>query len=181
MKKTGEAELSDIQEWVFHLDLHVTEHDLSHAGKALRSAWPQVKKYFLDELQKQKAENSALIRIINEYGTRTMRLDKDNGDALDLLEEAYNQRDRERIEMIKLRAEYDSALKALVHSEFYAKSEYERAESLETDALRYRWLRSWNRVGTHMVCAWRHGEGKYESLPQESALDAAIDAARKGE
>ena len=68
MKQTGEAKLSDIQEWVFHLDLHVTEHDLSHAGKALRSAWPQVKKYFLDELQKQKRENDCLVRVINEYG-----------------------------------------------------------------------------------------------------------------
>ena len=66
--QTGEGKLSDIQEWVFHLDLHVTEHDLSHAGKALRSAWPQVKQYFLAELQKQKRENDCLVRVINEYG-----------------------------------------------------------------------------------------------------------------
>lgn len=65
---SGQAQLSEIQEWIFHLDLHVTEHDLSHAGKALRSAWPQVKQYFLDELQKQKKENDALVRLINEYG-----------------------------------------------------------------------------------------------------------------
>lgn len=35
----------DIQEWLWHLDLHLTEHDERHAGLALRAAWPHVRDY----------------------------------------------------------------------------------------------------------------------------------------
>ena len=35
----------EIQEWVWHLDLHLTEHDERHAGLALRAAWPHVRPY----------------------------------------------------------------------------------------------------------------------------------------
>ena len=39
----------EIQEWIWHMDLHVTEHDERHAGLALRAAWPHVRKYMLEE------------------------------------------------------------------------------------------------------------------------------------
>lgn len=35
----------DVQEWLWHLDLHLTEHDEPHAGRALRAAWPHVRTY----------------------------------------------------------------------------------------------------------------------------------------
>jgi hypothetical protein len=37
----------EIQEWIWHLDLHLTEHDDRHARMALRAAWPKVRDYFL--------------------------------------------------------------------------------------------------------------------------------------
>lgn len=37
---------TDIQEWIWHLDLHLTEHDEQHAGRALRAAWPAVRDFF---------------------------------------------------------------------------------------------------------------------------------------
>lgn len=40
----------DIAEWVGHLNLHLTEHDLPHAGKALRAAWPAVRSYYNDRI-----------------------------------------------------------------------------------------------------------------------------------
>lgn len=36
---------AEVQEWLWHMDLHLTEHDLQHAGKALRAAWPHVSAY----------------------------------------------------------------------------------------------------------------------------------------
>lgn len=36
-----------IREWFYHLELHLTEHDLPHAGKALRAAWPPVRDFFM--------------------------------------------------------------------------------------------------------------------------------------
>ena len=36
----------EVSKWVLMLDLHLTEHDLVHAGKALRSGWPAVRDYF---------------------------------------------------------------------------------------------------------------------------------------
>lgn len=33
----------EIMEWMWHMDLHLTEHDERHAGLALRAAWPPVK------------------------------------------------------------------------------------------------------------------------------------------
>jgi hypothetical protein len=35
----------EIMEWCWHMDLHLTEHDIQHAGKALRAAWPHVSKW----------------------------------------------------------------------------------------------------------------------------------------
>lgn len=35
----------DMQEWLWHMDLHLTEHDEPHAGRALRAAWPHVRAY----------------------------------------------------------------------------------------------------------------------------------------
>ena len=63
-KQTGEAVLSEIQQWIWHLDLHVTEHDLTHAGKALRAAWPQVRKHFVDLEKEQKAVIADLAMMI---------------------------------------------------------------------------------------------------------------------
>ena len=37
----------EVQEWIWHMDLHLTEHDDRHAGLALRAAWPSVRLYFL--------------------------------------------------------------------------------------------------------------------------------------
>ena len=37
----------EVQEWRMHMDLHLTEHDLPHAGKALRAAWPHVRAYLV--------------------------------------------------------------------------------------------------------------------------------------
>ncbi len=39
----GCAPPQEVMEWMWHMDLHLTEHDLQHAGKALRAAWPPVK------------------------------------------------------------------------------------------------------------------------------------------
>lgn len=39
----GNALPQDVQEWIWHMDLHLTEHDERHAGLALRAAWPPVK------------------------------------------------------------------------------------------------------------------------------------------
>lgn len=36
---------NDVMEWIWHMDLHLTEHDLIHAGRALRAAWPTVRAY----------------------------------------------------------------------------------------------------------------------------------------
>ena len=47
---------------------------------------------------------------------------------------------------------------------------------LRKDASRYRWLRSWGRTADYKVSRWVAGEGRYEPLPQEGGLDAAIDA-----
>ena len=38
---------AEVFEWFQHLELHLTEHDEAHAGRALRSAWPAVRDYFL--------------------------------------------------------------------------------------------------------------------------------------
>ena len=47
---------------------------------------------------------------------------------------------------------------------------------LRKDASRYRWLRSWKRTADYKVSRWVAGEGRYDPLPQEGGLDAAIDA-----
>ena len=49
-------------------------------------------------------------------------------------------------------------------------------EPERVDAKRYRWLRSWGRTADYKVSRWVAGEGRYEPLPQEGGLDAAIDA-----
>lgn len=51
----------DTLEWIWHLDLHLTEHDLQHAGKALRAAWPHVRKYLteISELAGQRSSTWA--------------------------------------------------------------------------------------------------------------------------
>ena len=54
----------------------------------------------------------------------------------------------------------------------------DKAEA-DADAKRYRWLRSWTRVGHWSVSRWRVGEGRYEPVPQEAKMDAAIDKAMK--
>ncbi len=35
----------DIQEWCWHLDLHLTEHDDRHRAMALKAAWPHISKW----------------------------------------------------------------------------------------------------------------------------------------
>lgn len=37
----------DVLEWIWHMDLHLTEHDERHAGLALRAAWPHVRAYLV--------------------------------------------------------------------------------------------------------------------------------------
>lgn len=37
-----------VLEWIWHMDLHLTEHDERHAGLALRAAWPHVRKYLVE-------------------------------------------------------------------------------------------------------------------------------------
>ena len=49
-------------------------------------------------------------------------------------------------------------------------------EPERVDAKRYRWLRSWKRTAYYKVSRWIAGEGRYDPLPQEGGLDAAIDA-----
>lgn len=43
--EAGVEEPEDVTEWMEHMTLHVTEHDLRHAGLALRAAWPTVRGY----------------------------------------------------------------------------------------------------------------------------------------
>ena len=38
----------ELQEWIGHMDLHLTEHDERHAGLALRAAWPHVRRHLAD-------------------------------------------------------------------------------------------------------------------------------------
>ena len=38
--------------WMEHLDIHLTEHDLRHAGLALRTAWPIAKEY-IEKLERE--------------------------------------------------------------------------------------------------------------------------------
>ena len=40
----------EIQEWCWHMDLHLTEHDERHAGLALRAAWPHVSKWLKENV-----------------------------------------------------------------------------------------------------------------------------------
>jgi hypothetical protein len=40
----------EIQEWCWHMDLHLTEHDERHAGLALRAAWPHVSKWLRENV-----------------------------------------------------------------------------------------------------------------------------------
>jgi hypothetical protein len=42
---TPSASAEEVQEWISHMDLHLTEHDIHHAGLALRAAWPHVRAY----------------------------------------------------------------------------------------------------------------------------------------
>lgn len=87
------------------------------------------------------------------------------GEASRLLEEAAMQ-----IEMLSREAwTWSKALEEVT----------KQLEPARIDAERYRWLRSWKRVGRYMVSAWKVGEGRYEPLPQEDALDAIIDEARQ--
>lgn len=53
----------------------------------------------------------------------------------------------------------------------------ERIAGMELNDARYRFIRSWNRVGHWMVSEWDQAACRYKSLPQEGAIDAAIDAA----
>jgi hypothetical protein len=41
----------EIQEWCWHMDTHLTEHDLRHAGLALRAAWPHVSKWLQENVR----------------------------------------------------------------------------------------------------------------------------------
>lgn len=38
----------EVQEWIWHMDLHLTEHDDRHAGLALRAAWPTVRNWIAE-------------------------------------------------------------------------------------------------------------------------------------
>ncbi len=49
----------EISEWIFHMDMHLTEHDTHHAGLALRAAWPTVRDFFqarITELERMNKE-----------------------------------------------------------------------------------------------------------------------------
>jgi hypothetical protein len=52
---------SDTLEWIWHLDLHLTEHDERHAGLALRAAWPHVRKYLVELSARAGASSAAQI------------------------------------------------------------------------------------------------------------------------
>lgn len=102
--------------------------------------------------------------------------------------EAASVEARERIllnRIAELEADRDSwKEQAEARVEDWAK-EYERAKQLEADAERYRWLRDEAQYadnGLPYVIAWKRGRsvGEQEILAEEE-LDAAIDAARKGE
>lgn len=44
----------DVREWMYHLEFHLTEHDLPHAGKALRAAYPTVRDWFTAQYTSMK-------------------------------------------------------------------------------------------------------------------------------
>ena len=52
-----------------------------------------------------------------------------------------------------------------------------KGDSDAKDAARYRWLRSWSRVGHWKVAQWDQAQGQYFDTSQESAMDIAIDNA----
>jgi hypothetical protein len=56
---------------------------------------------------------------------------------------------------------------------------YEQRDALKVDAERYRWLRSNRRVGNAKLMMWATGQGRYDDVSQEDAMDAAIDAAKE--
>ena len=59
-----------------------------------------------------------------------------------------------------------------------AELERER-DALKQDAERYRWLRSNRRVGNAKLMMWATGQGRYDDVSQEDAMDAVIDAAKE--
>lgn len=71
---TGDAIPQEIQEWLWHMDTHLTEHDVRHAGLALRAAWPAVRDHFarirgeLIQLRNRKAPNSATSAQLDGQG-----------------------------------------------------------------------------------------------------------------
>lgn len=56
-------------EWMIHLDVHMTEHDLRHAGMALRSGWPPVKRYIWS-LQKRVKALEEQLRSVPKVAAR---------------------------------------------------------------------------------------------------------------
>ena len=95
------------------------------------------------------------------------------------------QRDREKDEHYQLRlvariVDLHEQLEALQRARLTNVGDVMREnEALRKDAERYRWLRSGQRTGLWMISAWLSGCGRYEPVPFENELDAAIDAARK--
>lgn len=69
----GYAIPQDVQEWIWHMDTHLTEHDVRHAGLALRAAWPAVRDFFasmrseLIQLRNRETDPSATEEKM-EYG-----------------------------------------------------------------------------------------------------------------
>lgn len=60
----------EVLEWIWHMDLHLTEHDERHAGIALRAAWPHVREYLVKLGEELGAERSLVARLEDEikYG-----------------------------------------------------------------------------------------------------------------
>jgi len=74
----------------------------------------------------------------------------------------------------EVRQSTDAAYIAALHNAFPA------LLALARDGERYRWLRLSKRIGNWNISQWTQAEGRFVEK-SEAALDAAIDAARKGE
>ncbi len=67
----------EVREWAAHMDLHLTEHDLRHAGLALRAAWPTVRVYLRSlqqALARAQEELASLKQSIADLSHPNMRM-----------------------------------------------------------------------------------------------------------
>lgn len=73
----------EISEWIYHLDMHLTEHDTHHAGLALRAAWPEVRDFFMSLLPNKQAEEgrAGCVNVPREPTEKMIRAALDCQDA----------------------------------------------------------------------------------------------------